>query len=460
MKLNPHIFREYDIRGNVDTDLSEDFAYLLGRAYACLARENNLNNIAIGFDCRLSSNAYAQALARGISAEGLDCCITGMGPTPQLYFAIFSEGFGGGIQVTGSHNPPEMNGFKIMLGQHTLLGPEIQNLKERMQKLISSTPAGKSQGKINEMDLRPKYIQALIKNSSGHIGKRRLKVVVDAGNGVGGLVGPEVLRQLGVEVIELYCEPDGRFPNHHPDPTEHKNIVDLINNVKQSKADFGIGWDGDADRIGVIDERGEMIFGDMLVLIFAREILKSNPGAAIIGDVKCSGRLFDDVKRRGGKPIMWKTGHSLIKQKLKEVNGALGGEMSGHIAFKHRYYGFDDALYSSSRFVEIMSHFDGPVSSLLADLPPAIVTPEIRIDCPENIKFKVAQRAQQAFKEYQVETIDGVRVNFEHGWALVRASNTQPILVMRFEANTAENLEKYQKLVRERITQIQHELGA
>ena len=345
------------------------------------------------------------------------------------------------------------------MGKDTLSGAQIQNLRERMLRLLGTSPAASQHSaKLSEKEIRPDYVSQLIKLSRDHIGKRKLKVVVDAGNGVGGLVGPQVLRELGVEVIELYCEPDGRFPNHHPDPTVLENIEELIHTVRAQKADFGIGWDGDADRIGVVDERGEVIFGDMLVLIFAREILNSVPGATIIGDVKCSSLLFDDVRKRGGTPIMWKTGHSLIKSKLKETQGALGGEMSGHIAFSHRFYGFDDALYSSARLVEIMSKTSQPLSQLLGDLPRMVSTPEIRLECAEELKFKIAKQAQSAFSEYNVNTIDGVRVQFEHGWALIRASNTQPVLVMRFEAASEKFLKEYQDLVNQRLEKLKQTL--
>jgi len=458
VNLNPTIFREYDIRGTVDKDLSNEFAHLLGRAYADLAKEKGKNQIAIGWDCRLSSSGYAEALARGISDEGIDCVLTGMGPTPQLYFAIFHKNYGGGIQVTGSHNPPEMNGFKICMGTDVLTSNEIQDLRARAVKLDSKPASAHAKGKISELSIRQEYIDYLIQNSKPKMGSRKLKIVVDAGNGVGGMVGPQVLKALGAEVIELYCDPDGRFPNHHPDPTVLENIHDLISAVRSNKADFGIGWDGDADRIGVVDENGEVIFGDMLLLIYARAILKELPGATIIGDVKCSTRLFDDIKHRGGNPIMWKTGHSLIKTKLKQTGGALGGEMSGHIAFKHRFFGFDDALYSSSRFVEIVSNSKQKVSEFLADLPQMVSTPEIRLDCPEELKFKIAQGAKSAFSEYDVDTIDGVRIQFEHGWALVRASNTQPVLVMRFEASSKQYLEQYQNLVNQRIEKLKSSL--
>jgi phosphomannomutase/phosphoglucomutase len=457
MQVNPVIFREYDIRGTVDKELSEGFARLLGRAYATLAKENGQNRIGIGHDCRLSSPGYAQALAEGLADGGIDVVLTGMGPTPQLYYAVFANDLGGGIQVTGSHNPPDMNGFKILLGKQTLSGPQIQDLKLRCERVLGETPANK-RGTISSLEVRPSYIKSIIDNSKSHMGPRKLKVVVDAGNGVGGLVGPDVLRALGVEVIELFCDPDGRFPNHHPDPTELKNIKDLVAAVKSHKADFGIGWDGDADRIGVVDERGEPVFGDMLLLIYGRAILAEKPGATIIGDVKCSSQLFDDLNARGANAIMWKTGHSLIKSKLKETNGDLAGEMSGHIFFKHRYYGFDDALYSSARLVEIMSHHTGPLSSLLSGLKPMLSTPEMRVDCPEAIKFKIASAAQAAFKEFKVETIDGVRVTFDKGWGLVRASNTQPVLVMRFEAESAELLESYKNTVIERIETIKASL--
>jgi phosphomannomutase/phosphoglucomutase len=459
MKINPVIFREYDIRGTVDTELTNEFARVLGRAYGTLARENGLNRIGVGHDCRLSSPGYAQALAEGIADEGLDVVITGQGPTPQLYFSVFSMDLGGGIQVTGSHNPPDMNGFKILLGKQTLSGAQIQDLKVRCEAVLATAPASQ-RGTISRTEIQQSYINYLIENSRPHMGSRALRVVVDAGNGVGGMVGPAVLRGLGVEVIELFCDPDGRFPNHHPDPTELKNIKDLIKAVREHKADFGIGWDGDADRIGVVDEKGDVVFGDMLLLIYGRAILAEKPGATIIGDVKCSSRLFNDLKTRGANAIMWKTGHSLIKGKLKESNGDLAGEMSGHIFFKHRFFGFDDALYSSARLVEIMSKHTGPLSSLLSGLPPVVSTPEMRIDCPEAIKFKIAQEAQSAFKEYQVDTIDGVRVTFNQGWGLVRASNTQPVLVMRFEAESETLLEEYKALVIDRIEKIKARLLA
>lgn len=459
MQINPEVFREYDIRGTVDKDLSPEFAYLLGRAYALLAKEHGKNSIGIGHDCRLSSPAYAEALGRGIADEGLDVIHFGMGPTPQLYYSVFARNLGGGIQVTGSHNPPDMNGFKILLGQKTLAGSAIQDLKERVLRCQSAPLSANQPGKISSEEIRQQYIQELIQNSKPFMGARKLKVVVDAGNGVGGLVGPSVLRGIGCEVIELFCEPDGNFPNHHPDPTVMKNIQSLIAKVKETNADFGIGWDGDADRIGVINEKGEVIFGDMLLLLYGRELLKHKPNPIIIGDVKCSSLLFDDLSARGAKAIMWKTGHSLIKGKLLETQGDLGGEMSGHMFFKHRFYGFDDALYASARLCEIVSNTDKKISDLLSDLPTRVSTPEIRYDCPESIKFKVPELAKNAFASYRTDLTDGIRITFEQGWGLVRASNTQPVLVMRFEGETESSLKEYQELVTTKINEIVRSLG-
>ena len=457
VKIPPHVFREYDIRGFVDQDLSPRFAYLLGRAYGSLAKESKKNRIAVGYDARHSSPSYASQLIQGLMDEGIDALATGIGPTPQLYYSIFKYELGGGIMVTGSHNPPDMNGFKICLGTHTLSGREIQDLYTRMQKLTGK-PNENKKGTAADLAVKSQYTRELIDNCLPYFGKRKLKVVADGGNGVGGLVGPQVLRGLGVEVVELFCNPDGDFPNHHPDPTVLKNLTQLIAKVSETKADFGVAWDGDADRIGVVDERGRIIYGDMLLLIYAREILKDIPDATIIGDVKCSDLLFQTLEKLGANPIMWKTGHSLIKDKLKQCKGQLAGEMSAHIFFKHRYFGFDDAIYASARLCEIMSKSEGCLSDLLKDLPTRISTPEIRVDCPEDLKFSVVKSAQQAFSEFPTNTIDGVRITFEKGWGLVRASNTQPVLVLRFEADTEANLERYRAIVTDRITAIRHQL--
>ena len=461
ISLQSVIFREYDIRGTVDVDLSNDVAYLIGRAYGTLAKEHGKNNIAVGRDCRLSSPEYAAAVCRGISDEGVNAVSIGMCPTPLSYFSTFQyNDIGGSIEITGSHNPSDMNGFKLCLGTVTLSGDQIQDIRSRCEKLNGTPLRAPTKGSITTRDVIPDYITWITDNIKSRMGKRKLKVVVDAGNGVGGMTGPTVLRNLGVEVIELFCEPDGRFPNHHPDPTELKNIKLLAETVKKTGADVGIGWDGDADRIGAVDDKGNVIFGDMLLLIFGRAILKENPGATGIGDVKCSRLLFDDLKQKGAKPIMWKTGHSLIKAKLRETGGDLGGEMSGHIFFKNRFFGFDDAIYASARLVEILSNTDKKCSELLADLPKMVSTPEIRVDCPEEIKFKVPEKAKEVFKSYTVDTTDGVRINFEKGWGLIRASNTQPVLVMRFEAESDALLKEYEMLVGSRLEEIKAALSA
>ncbi len=425
-----------------------------------MASENRQDNIAVGYDARKSSPQYCEALLRGMADEGINCFSIGMVPTPVLYHTVYTHNLGGGIQVTGSHNPPDMNGFKICLGTHTLSGAEIQDLKERMIKLQNQDPQQKQRGQISKKEVLDTYVKDLTQNIKDHLGKRKIKVVVDAGNGVGGITGPKIMRALGFEVHELFCEPDGMFPNHHPDPTVLENLHDLIAKVRETKADLGIGWDGDADRIGAVDENGQVIHGDMLLLIFARSILKEIPNATIIGDVKCSDLLFSDLKSRGANAIMGRTGHSLIKNKLKETGGALGGEMSAHIFFKHRFYGFDDAVYASLRLCEILTNTEQPLSKLLSDLPKRVSTPEIRVDCPEQVKFKIVDRAKQLFSEFETNTIDGVRVTFDKGWGLVRASNTQPVLVMRFEADNQENLNRYQKLVVDRIESVKRELGA
>ncbi len=465
MVAKDSIFREYDIRGTVGIDFDADLAYFLGRALAKKIRaasgaesdskKASSLKVAVGYDCRLSADELRHALMSGLRVGGVSVIDTGMGPTPQLYYAVNSRKLAGGIMVTASHNPGEQNGFKMMVGLSTLSGKDIQELQQLVrcfEELGESTaPQPPADCTIETIDMREAYLQELIARSKGHMGSRRLKVVVDGGNGVGGLIGPDLLRGLGCEVIEIFTDPDGRFPNHHPDPTVLENIVDLRKRVVLEKADLGIAWDGDADRIGVVDEVGNPIFGDMLVVLYGRQLLKEVAKPTIIGDVKCSELMFSDLEKKGATTVMSKTGHSLIKAKLKELHAELAGEMSGHIFFAHRYYGFDDAMHASARLVEIVSSTNIPVSHLLADLPKMVNTPEIRVDCPDNIKFAVAESAKTAFPEFKTSTLDGVRIAFKDGWGLVRASNTQPALVMRFEAETPGLLAEYQKLVEERI---------
>ena len=465
MEFNERIFREYDIRGTVGSDFDEEFAEVLGVAYASLVREQFPDaaklSFAVGYDCRVSSPGLSSALMNGLSQGGLEVIDSGMGPSPQLYFVAVSQSLSGGIQVTGSHNPGHQNGFKMMIGAKTLSGDDIVALRERVLQVHASPDSfiAETPGERFSFDARSAYIDELVARSTPEMGKRKLKIVVDAGNGVGGLVGPDILRGLGCEVVELYTEPDGNFPNHHPDPTVVENLADLRERVIAEKADLGIAWDGDADRIGVVDEQANVIFGDMLLTIYGRRLLSEVDNPIIVGDVKCSDLMFDDLKCKGAETVMCRTGHSLIKAKLKELKAHLAGEMSGHMFFAHRYYGFDDAIHASARLAEIISNTEQPMSSLLSDLPSVVSTPEIRLDCPEEIKFEVAKRAQEAFPEFEANTLDGVRVRFEKGWGLVRASNTQPVLVLRFEADSEERLNEYQTLVEKRVNQIIQELA-
>jgi phosphomannomutase/phosphoglucomutase len=356
--------------------------------------------------------------------------------------------------ITGSHNPPEYNGMKVGVGRTTLYGEGIQDLL----RLVQAGTFASGAGTVTAHDIVTPYQDYVAGNLQ--LGPRRLKVVLDAGNGTGGIAAP-IFRRLGLEVVPLYLEPDGRFPNHHPDPTVEKNLEDLKRQVLASGADLGIAYDGDADRVGAVDERGQVLWGDQLMILFSRAILAERPGAAIVGEVKCSFTLYDDIARRGGRAIMWKAGHSLIKAKMKEEHAELAGEMSGHIFFGHRWLGFDDGIYSSGRLLELLSRTPAPLSSLLADVPRTFSTPELRVDCPEEKKFELVRRAQAWFKErHQAITVDGVRVVFPDGWGLVRASNTQPILVLRFEATSAARLAEIRQLVEGVVSRLLAELGA
>jgi phosphomannomutase/phosphoglucomutase len=351
-----------------------------------------------------------------------------------------------GVQITGSHNPPDENGLKICLGKTTIHGEEIQEIR----KIVEGEAFADGEGGLETLDIIPRYQDYLKENLKP--GPKAIKVVVDAGNGTGGFVGVPIYRALGFEVIELFCEPDGDFPNHHPDPTMPANLETMIKTVKEHKADLGIGFDGDADRIGVVDNAGRIIWGDRLMAVYARDILKDNPGATIVSEVKCSQTLYDDIEARGGRAIMWKAGHSLIKAKMKEEKALFGGEMSGHMFFVHRYFGFDDAIYAGGRLLELLSRTEGTLSDMLSDMPETVTTPEIRTPCPDDRKFDVVKALVEEFrKEYDVVDVDGARVIFDFGWGLVRASNTQPVLVMRFEAQNEDQLEKMQKLFEEKI---------
>jgi phosphomannomutase/phosphoglucomutase len=446
--LKEHIFREYDIRGTYPDELNRDSVQRIGSAVGSYLQDKGATEIALGRDCRLSSESLEEALLDGLLGSGIHVVRVGMVPTPLLYFSIHALALDGGVQITGSHNPPEFNGFKICLGTSTIHGQEIQEIR----KIAVSGDWRKGKGRQREADVVGPYLAFLRENI--RIGPIKRRVVVDGGNGVGGLVAPQVYRAMGHEVIPLFCEPDGRFPNHHPDPTLPENLHTLIAKVRESGADLGIGFDGDADRIGVVDHQGNIIWGDQLMVVFSKDLLKRHPGGTIIAEVKCSQVLFDEIKRCGGRPLMWKAGHSLIKSKMKEEKALLAGEMSGHIFFAERYLGFDDAVYAGARLLEILSQTSAPLSDFLSDLPKMVNTPEIRIDCPDERKFGVVQEVAEAFKrDYPVIDVDGARVLFDGGWGLVRASNTQPVLVLRFEATDEKRLEEIRRVFMERLDQ-------
>ncbi len=435
--MNPQVFREYDIRGVVERDFDDDFVRDLGRAYATILHQAGKKTITIGRDCRLSSDRLRDLLIEALLPAGINVVDVGVVPTPLLYFSMLHWKMDGGVMITGSHNAAEYNGFKLGVGPTTIYGAEIQRVRKIIEKreFISG---GSAAGKLNARPVIPDYNDFILSRFKLKPG---LKVAVDGGNGCGGAVAAPLMRKLGLDTTELYIEMDGRFPNHHPDPTVEDNMRDLIAAVTRNRAVIGIAYDGDADRIGAVDENGRIVWGDELMVVFSRAILKERPGAAIIGDVKSSQRLYDDIASHGGRAIMWKTGHSLIKAKLHDEHAALAGEMSGHMFFADRYYGFDDAIYASFRLLEIVSREGRGLAQILADLPKISSTPEIRLDCPDDRKFEIVRRAAEFFRgKYDVIDIDGVRVNFGDGWGLVRASNTQPALVMRFEAKTPERL--------------------
>jgi phosphomannomutase / phosphoglucomutase len=444
--LKEHIFREYDVRGTYPDELNRDSVQRIGSAVGSYLQDKGATEIALGRDCRLSSEPLEEALLDGLLGSGIHVVRVGMVPTPLLYFSIHAFALDGGVQITGSHNPPEFNGFKICLGTSTIHGHEIQEIR----KIAVSGDWRKGKGRQREAEVVAPYLAFLRENI--RVGPIKRRVVVDCGNGVGGLVAPHAYRAMGHEVISLFCEPDGRFPNHHPDPTLPENLHALIAKVRESKADLGIGFDGDADRIGVVDHQGNIIWGDQLMVVFSKDLLKRHPGGTIIAEVKCSQVLFDEIKRCGGRPLMWKAGHSLIKSKMKEEKALLAGEMSGHIFFAERYLGFDDAVYAGARLLEILSQTKAPLSDFLSDLPKMVNTPEIRIDCPDERKFSIVQELAEAFKrDYTVIDVDGARVLFDGGWGLVRASNTQPVLVLRFEAADEERLEEIRRVFMERL---------
>ncbi len=450
--INPAIFRQYDIRGIWDKDITPGIAARIGRAFGTyvfnLSGKSHIT-LSVGRDVRLSSKTISDNFISGLLSTGADVIDIGECPTPAQYFSLHHLEVDGGVMITGSHNPPEYNGFKLSAGTETIFGDGIQDIRRIIEDGIFS--GGK--GCLRHHPVINGYMDCLKKDFSD---LRGLKVVLDAGNGTAGLVAPAIVEALGAEVVKLFCEPDGNFPNHHPDPVVPENLEALTEMIKVSSADLGIAYDGDADRMGVVDADGEIIWGDRLMIIFSRDILKKSPGAAIIGEVKCSQVMYDDIKKHGGRQIMWKTGHSLIKKKMKEEKALFAGEMSGHIFFADRYFGYDDAIYATLRLLEIIKENGRPysVKRLLNGLPTVFSTPEIRFDCDDKLKFSVIDRIKEVFSGHDLNTVDGARINFDDGWALVRASNTQPALVMRFESRTEEGLAGIKTLVEEKLNSI------
>jgi len=431
-----HAFREYDIRGIAATDISETLAYQLGQAFAAMLPDGETRPVIVGRDVRLSGPALQASLIRGLNEAGLNVMDIGIVPTPLAYYAVHQLQAAGSVHVTASHNPSEYNGFKMMIGTSSLHGDDIQRLKERMQQQHRKAAIS---GTCQAFSITDSYIQFVVNDCPL---SRPFKVVIDAGNGPSGIIAAPLYRQLGCEVIELYCEPDGSFPNHHPDPTIAENMVDLANTVRQHQADLGIAFDGDGDRIGIVDEQGTIIWSDMLLLLLSRQLLKEYPGATIISEIKSSQMLYNAIEQAGGKAVMWRTGHSLIKAKMKETGALLAGEMSGHLFFADRFFGFDDAAYAGARIMQMLADTGCTFSELLADVPSTICTPEIRVACSDENKFDVVDRAIAHFSQqgYNIIDIDGMRIRFSDGWGLLRASNTQPALVMRFEAPDLQRL--------------------
>jgi phosphomannomutase/phosphoglucomutase len=443
--LKPTIFREYDIRGLADSELLCPDVEQLGRGLGTyLARESG-RKINVGRDCRLSSTRLRDALVQGLRAAGCDVTDIGVIPTPILYFSAQYLKADGAVMITGSHNPPEFNGFKTVCGTGTLHGETIQEVR----RIIERQDFERGAGQLASVDVVAPYVDEI---AAQFRFDRRIKVVVDAGNGTGGPAMHRIFAKLNLDVTELFFDMDGKFPNHHPDPTVPANLSALIEKTRETGAVLGIAFDGDADRIGAVDEHGNVVYGDMLLLIYAREILTRKPGATFIGEVKCSQLMYDFINQWGGNAIMYKTGHSLIKAKMKEEHAELAGEMSGHMFFADRYRGYDDALYAACRLIEIVAKSGQPLSAQLAGIPKTVSTPEIRVDCPDDIKFEIVRRVAEHLKAtHKTVDIDGVRVIFPEGWGLLRASNTQPVLVMRFEAANEHLLTAYRTEVEEAL---------
>jgi len=438
--MNPYIFRKYDIRGVVEEDFTDDVVINIGKAYGTLVKERGGKKIALSGDVRKTTPRLKKLISKGILSTGIDVVDIGILPTPANYFSMYTMDVQGAVQVTGSHNPPDMNGFKMSYNKQSVYGDDIQKLKE----IIENEEFAEGKGNFSEEDILEKYNEEIVSNIKL---EKDIKVAVDCGNGAACLSAPEALKAIGCETTEFYCDVDGSFPNHHPDPTVKEYIQDLIKEVENGDYDFGVAFDGDADRIGVIDDTGSIIWADYIMILFLDEVIKD--GEKVIFDVKCSQALEDMIKEKGGTPFMWKTGHSLIKEKMREENIDFAGEMSGHICFADDYYGYDDAIYAALRFAQMLSRKSEKLSEIMAKLPHYQSTPEMRLECPDDkAKFEIAEKAAAYFKEnYECIDVDGVRIKFGDGWGLVRASNTQPVIVTRFEAQTEERLEEIKELV-------------
>ncbi len=456
MNIDQTLFRAYDIRGLVDSSLTEEAVEAIGRAYGVFAVRQGAKEISVGRDCREHSPRLSQALFRGLNRSGLSVVDLGTCTTPLSYFSIYQLEVDGSIMVTGSHNPPEYNGLKVSFGKKSLTGEELLVLKELIE--ADDLPEAEQPGTVRTVDLSKEYVQACVDRTE--MGSRKLKVAVDSGNGTAGPFILPMLEALDVEVVPLYCDMDPTFPNHHPDPTVEENLEDLKRAISNSSADLGLAFDGDSDRVAVVDEKGQVIWGDQMLLLFAQDILREHPGATIVSEVKCSQTLYDEIERMGGNPVMWKAGHSLIKAKMKETGALIAGEMSGHIFFAHRFWGFDDGLYAGLRFLELVSKRSQPVSELLAGMPQTATTPELRVDCPESLKFDLVQASIEHFAQsHRVIDVDGARIHFEDGaWGLIRASNTQPILVLRFEAADEKRLQEVREYVESELEMLRKRL--
>ena len=442
--INPYIFREYDIRGKVAEDFPEHVVIKLGKAFGTFIKRAGGTEIAVSGDIRLTTPELIIQFKSGVLSTGVDVINLGILPTPVNYYSMFHLGVFGAVQITGSHNPPEFNGFKMSLNKKPVFGDDIQTL----YALINNNDFDEGEGTEARYKILNEY-NYMIKDKITI--EKPMKVVMDCGNAAAAINAPEVFKSLGIELKELFCEPDGTFPNHHPDPTVEENLKDLINEMKTGEYDVGLAFDGDADRVGVVDEKGEILWADQLMSIFLPEIIEN--GETILFDVKCSQALEDMINRHNGKPFMWKTGHSLIKQKMVELECKFGGEMSGHIFFADDYYGYDDALYVAARLVQLLSRTERTLSELKAEIPVYYSTPEMRMEAEnDQMKFMISNKAVEYFSQnYDCITVDGVRIKFGDGWGLVRASNTQPVIVCRFEANSPERRDEIMNIVLKKL---------